>query len=268
MFSTNVVVQTGYEPVLKRAALQVLRHVVAATLIIACAMSINGIAASQAPAQIPKINLQGPHTLVGIVVDSAGAPIAGAEVSLPTLGWITRSRANGAFRFDSIKVKSVEVRVRALGWIAPNESVGIGTGGGSVVIRMTRITQLMPDVVTKAVRGGLRGVVVDSALRPISNVKVQAIGGQSDTVTDANGAYFFPLKAGHYMLRLDRDGYERQMVGATVADTMAANVVTIMYGRVGKPNIIEGASLTELGDRMFAIRHPRRNTFRARISIR
>lgn len=206
--------------------------------------------APPASAQIPTLRLQGPKTLVGIVVDTAGVPIAGVEVILPEINWRTRSRTNGTFRFDSVPRNFIEVRARGVGLLGPDVRAVIGVSGGSVVIRMARLTQLMPDVVTRAARGGLTGIVVDERFRPLRNVKVRALGGMSNTTTDSLGIFFMPLKIGRYMLRMDRDGFERQTLGVTVEDSTRQRVTAILREQEGRPNIIEGASLTELESRM------------------
>lgn len=223
-----------------------------ATILFALAFVFTLVA--PAAAQIPTMRLQGPRTLVGIVVDTAGAPIAGVEVSLPKLGWSTRSRANGTFRFDSIPDPSVEVRARGVGMVTPAVSIAIGQGGSSIIIRMARLTQLMPQVVARAARGGVTGVIVDSLFRPIGGVKVVAAGaGSPTTVTDSAGVFFMPLRQGRYMLRMDRDGFDRQTMSVAIDDSLGQKITAMMSSRNGSPDNIEAASLAELDSRMIRV---------------
>jgi hypothetical protein len=54
--------------------------------------------------------------LRGVVADSAGAPIVGADVGILSLHKLTRSDDHGRFAFEKIPVGSVEVSVRRIGY--------------------------------------------------------------------------------------------------------------------------------------------------------
>ena len=54
--------------------------------------------------------------LRGVVADSAGAPIVGADVGIATLHKLTRTDDRGRFSFEKIPVGAVEVSVRRLGY--------------------------------------------------------------------------------------------------------------------------------------------------------
>lgn len=54
--------------------------------------------------------------LRGVVADSTGAPIAGADVGILSLHKLTRSDDHGRFAFEKIPVGAVEVSVRRIGY--------------------------------------------------------------------------------------------------------------------------------------------------------
>jgi len=54
--------------------------------------------------------------LRGVVADSGGAPIAGADVGIASLHKLTRTDDRGRFSFEKIPLGAVEVSVRRLGY--------------------------------------------------------------------------------------------------------------------------------------------------------
>ena len=64
----------------------------------------------------PEALLAQEGALRGIVADSAGAPIAGADVGIASLHKLTRTDGRGRFSFEKIPLGAVEVSVRRLGY--------------------------------------------------------------------------------------------------------------------------------------------------------
>ena len=64
----------------------------------------------------PEALLSQEGALRGIVADSAGAPIAGADVGIASLHKLTRTDDRGRFSFEKIPLGAVEVSVRRLGY--------------------------------------------------------------------------------------------------------------------------------------------------------
>lgn len=220
---------------------------------IACAAlvvdSLNArIATAQAQAQVPAS--AGPRTIVGVVTDTLGAPVANADVSIRSIDRTTRTDANGVFRFINIAPGTYRISARAVGYVSPASEIKVGAEGVRVVIQMIRFATTLASRVTIASRGGLSGVIADTAMRALGNVSVVAVGSRETTVTDSAGAFFMPLKPGSYMLRLERDGYDRQIVGVNIPKDEGREIAAWMKPRTGASNNNEAQALFDLNSRM------------------
>lgn len=160
-----------------------------------------------------------PYTIVGIVTDTLGAPLADVSVFVSPLRKRTQTRADGTFRFDSIAMGTFEVRVRSIGLVASVQRVVVGRNGGSVAIRVSRFRAFLPTMLTVESRGGLSGVVGDTAYRAMANVRVTVGGAGPSVHTDSTGAFFVPLNPGDYMVRLKIPGFARQLIGVSIPKT-------------------------------------------------
>lgn len=193
----------------------------------------------------------GPGTLTGLVVDSLGVPVGGATVFIVDPTRQARSSSAGTFRFDSLKTGKYTIGARAMGYVGSTGRVEVGAQGGTVVLQLLKVAQGLASVVTTASRGGLSGVIGDTAFAALSNVRVQVMGSSLPiATTDSTGAFFIPVKAGQYMVRLDRPGYARQLIAVTIPDTAGRQIAAWMAPQNGKVNPLEGANLFELNRRL------------------
>lgn len=71
-------------------------------------------------------------------------------------------------------------------------------------------------MVTAATRTGLFGTISDTALHALRDVRVSVAGSGRSARTDSAGKFFMALRAGSYMLRVDRDSFAVQTFGVTV----------------------------------------------------
>jgi hypothetical protein len=97
----------------------------------------------------------GNYAVKGIVTDTAGEPIRGAEVLLSVAGevaQIVRSRADGRFEFGGLTADPVSVRVRRLGYRTPRAPVRLRP---DTAPSLTFILHMMP--------ADIDGVVVDGS---------------------------------------------------------------------------------------------------------
>lgn len=154
--------------------------------------------------------------LSGVVRDEAGRPVEDADVLLMQLRTRARSRGDGTFVFDQIENGKYTVQVRRIGFNPASLKVSVKDGTGTAVITLKRVPFSLPSVVTLADRGGLSGVVADTGYRPLSGVKVQVVGTNQQIETDSVGAFYLPVRPGHYMVVLRRGGFRRQVVSVTV----------------------------------------------------
>jgi len=220
---------------LQRLALAVLISLTAGTV-----MQAQGIAPKPA----------GPNTLTGLVSDTLGNPIPDADVFINELRRRTRTLADGSFRFDSVKTGTYDVGARIIGYVARTYRVPVRNDGGSVYIRMIRIGFSLPSMVTRAERGGLSGVIGDTAYAAMPDVRITVMGAAGATRTDSSGAFFLPLRPGRYMVRIERDGYARQVLGVTIPDGEGRRIAAWMVPQSGSANPQEGANLFELNQRL------------------
>lgn len=195
--------------------------------------------------------LAGPNTLSGVVVDSVGIAIPEATVYVVELRRQARARDDGTFRFDSVKAGVYTIGARAIGFISGTGKVTVGAGGGVAIIEMVRISFALPSMLTSASRGGLSGVIGDTSYRAMPGVTVRVLGsGAGATTTDSTGEFFLPVKPGRYMVRLEREGFGRQIIGVTVPETEGRRIAAWMMPRSATASPIEGANLFDLEQRL------------------
>jgi hypothetical protein len=192
----------------------------------------------------------GPRTLVGIVTDTLGAPLEDVTVFVHELRRQTRTRAGGEFRFDSVPAGRYSVGARRIGYIVAAKTVTVGPNGGAVELRMIHLGTYLAPMVTEASRGGLSGIVGDTAFRALADVQVRVIGASAVAHTDSSGAFYLPIKPGHYLVLLELRGFVRQRVGVTIPDTGGRQIAAWLIPQNGRANPIEGVNLFELERRM------------------
>src|SRR5438105_6603622 len=125
-------------------------------------ISVALIGASALPAQI-RLTPAGAGTLTGIVRDAVGQPVDSAEVIIQSADKRTTTKADGSFRFEELKQGVYVVAARRVGYLPQTRSVNVGPIGGVVAFGLVSLFNTLPTVVTSASRGGLSGVVGDSA---------------------------------------------------------------------------------------------------------
>lgn len=152
--------------------------------------------------------------LTGRVVDTTGAPIAGAEVALPDLLRHTQTNANGVFRFDSVARGGWVTRVRKIGFLQQVRT--IDSDSSEVVFRLTANPQPLSPVVTVASQLGLSGIVKDAAGKPVPGARVRVLGVGLQTTTDSAGAFWLPAPAGSHMVSAGKATFDEKLAGVTI----------------------------------------------------
>jgi len=201
--------------------------------------------AQQAPLKAPGAGL-----LTGHITDTLGTPLADVAVVITKLKRQTRTRADGSFRFDSVPPGTYEITARSIGLIAGAYQVVVGRDGAAVTIPMIRLGTVLQARVTVADRGGLSGVIGDTAYRALREVDVLVMGGVHHTKTDSAGAFFLPLKPGNYMLQLESDGFARQMISVTVPKDEGRRIAAWMVPESGNSNHRESWELYRFNERV------------------
>jgi len=204
-------------------------------------------------AQQPTLKAPGPGLLTGVITDTLGAPIPDVAVVVTKLKRQTRTRAHGSFRLDSVPPGTYELTARGIGLIAGAYRVVVGREGAAVTIPMIRLGYTLQARVTVADRGGLSGVIGDTAYRALKDVETAVMGGAYRTATDSIGTFFQPLKPGSYMLQLKLDGFTRQLVSVTVPKEEGRRMAAWMIPESGHSNNLEAKEVFELNQRVMRV---------------
>jgi hypothetical protein len=201
-------------------------------------------AQTETPARVP-------GTLSGVVVDSLGIAVPEATVYVTELRRTTRTRDNGTFTFDGVKPGTYTVGAQAIGYISATGQVTVSAGGGVVRIEMTRVAATLQSMITTANRGGLSGVIGDTSYKAIAGVTIKVLGsGVGSAFTDSTGEFFLPVKPGHYMIRLERTGYARQLLSVTVPDREGRRISAWLTPQSEAASIMEGVAAFDLEQRL------------------
>jgi hypothetical protein len=150
----------------------------------------------------------------GVVRDTAGAPLAGAEVLLGTRK--TATNEQGVFRIDSMPMGRHALTIRMVGFEPVRSLVAVVAAGPTELeYLMTPAPFLLNPVIVEGRRTGIFGVVGDTSYRAAHGATVQLLGTQGGTVqTDSMGRFGFPgADRGPYIVRITMPGYaERQFL--------------------------------------------------------
>lgn len=212
-----------------------------------CVLASDGAHAQRPVAPAP----QGPGTLVGLVVDSTGIALGDVTVFIVQNRRTARTRANGTFRFDSLPSGKYTIGARVIGFMSGTGDVTVNEKGGVAIIEMVRLPVTLSSISTTATRGGLSGVIADTAYKALADVKVQVLGsGAGTTATNSRGEFFLPVKPGEYVLRIDLPGYQYQLIGVTVPAGEGRRVAAFMSPSDRKIAPREGLNLHLLRERL------------------
>ena len=142
----------------------------------------------------------GPKTLVGIVTDTLGNPVDSVEPVISSIKRQTMSKSTSTFRFDDIKPGPYQVLARRLGYYPQVQSTTVDDKGGVVSFSILLGIRALPPVVSSVARGGLSGVIGDTAYNIVGDAQVAVIASDHRTLSDSLGRFFLDLKPGKYMV--------------------------------------------------------------------
>ena len=189
-------------------------------------------------------------TLTGTVTDTAGRPVEDADVAVLQLQRRFRTGPDGKFVFNNIKPGKFTLTTRRIGYVEDTKKISVSDKGGNVQIPLKRAAFALPSMITTAERGGLSGVIADTAYRPMAGVKINVIGTTHVVESDSTGAFFTPVPPGHYLVDVTRNGYDRQLISVTVPRDAGRKIAAWMVPQTGKPNPMIGANLYEMRVRL------------------
>jgi len=192
------------------------------TLALAVCLASPFVGAVSAGAQEPQRRV-----LTGTVVDTAGRPIAEAEVSIPELRRRTLTGMDGTFRFDTVPVGTREVRARKIGFAIQWIRTPFDSANSRVAFRLVPITQALPAMVTSANRRGLSGHVDERGKGSLPGAIVRVLGTGREAVTDGNGDFQLTLQhGGSFMVSISKDSFDVRLVSVHIPDDSGRNIVS------------------------------------------
>ena len=190
-----------------------------------------------------------PGVIAGIVVDSANVPIRNIAVYLYERREQVRTGPDGRFRFSGIEKGTYTLSARSVGFIGATERLKVPAKGAVVRLKLTQLERGLPAVITTASRGGLAGIVADTALRALGDATVKLMGTSYSAKTDSAGRFYFAAKPGSYLLRVERTGYARQLIGVTVPANEGREVAVWLTAGPTRENPVVGANLFDFEQR-------------------
>lgn len=190
-----------------------------------------------------------PGVIAGIVVDSANVPIRNIAVYLYERREQVRTGPDGRFRFSGIDKGTYTLSARSVGFIGATERLKVPAKGAVVRLKLTQLERGLPAVITTASRGALAGIVADTALRALGDATVKLMGTSYSAKTDSAGRFYFAAKPGSYLLRVERTGYARQLIGVTVPANEGREVAVWLTAGPTRENPVVGANLFDFEQR-------------------
>jgi len=216
---------------------------VAATIALLVLMPAAVAAQQRADSATPR--LPG-RTIAGMVSDTGGRVIDSAEVFITRVRRSTSADSAGRFRFEDVRPGEYQVAARRLGYYPQTRTVIVTKDSGALVLfALVPQARGLPPVVSSARRGGLAGVVGDTAWAAIKDAEVTVISTTRRAKTDSMGSFFIDLSPGKHMVRVTRDGYASQMVSATIPKDSGRRIMVFLRPSAFGETAIEQVALVE-----------------------
>lgn len=189
--------------------------------------------------------------IIGIVLDSAGVPIANAQVYIGANGRRAATGSDGRFRIENVDRGRHFVTARRIGYYPETQVALVDSLDVDIRYHLLPVARVLPVVVASANRGGISGVLHDSALTVVPGANIDALGsGNQRAVSDADGAFFLDVKPGKYMLEITRPGFATRLVSVRVPRDSGRRVVIGLTAATRPAIVRERVAYRELRDRM------------------
>jgi hypothetical protein len=149
-------------------------------------------------------------TVRGVVHDTAGAPLEGAQVVLGRRPATTN--AQGVFSVDSIRPGNYTIMIRRVGYTPIHGRVDITPRPADLEYALVPAPLLLPTIDVEGRRTGIYGVVSDPSHHAAVGARVQVLGARGgEALTDSLGRFAFPAAdRGVYMVRFTFPGYRER----------------------------------------------------------
>ena len=192
----------------------------------------------------------GPNIMVGVVRDTAGIPIPGAEVIIPDLRLRLITNGEGIFRFDNVRKGKHTMRARKIGFTPQIREFRVDTAGGVAEFALVPVTTSLAPVIAWSDRPGISGVVGDTSFQPIPGAVVRLLGGGLETETDSSGRFYLPARGGSHVLRITKPGYDYKLVSVAFPRDSGRRVTAWLNDVTHLPTVREVHNMDDLRERI------------------
>jgi hypothetical protein len=225
-------------------------------LVTLVSIAVAGVARAQAPVRLPGVQITATmekphaHAIIGVARDTAAVPIEGVEVSIVDLKRRVFAGADGKFRFDDIRPGEYSVRARKVGYAPQVRTVTVDEDGGISEFALLPIAQSLQPMVVSVGRGGLGGIVGDTAFNALKGAVVRLLGAGRMVATDSSGLFFFDVHPGKYFVGVKQPGFVDKTLMVRVPKDSGKYVALYLEPRNGKINPRSVYNMEDLAARM------------------
>ena len=118
--------------------------------------------------------------------------------------------------------------------------------GGIGDFELLPLARALPAIVSSAARGGLSGVVGDTAFQSLPGAEVRVMGEDMVTETDSGGAFFLPVRQGRYMVTITKPGFADRVVGVTIPSDSGRRITAFLQPSSANKPVKEVWNLADL----------------------
>jgi hypothetical protein len=211
--------------------------------------------AQQPPTRLPGMvvtatPMPGPKIMTGVVLDTTGTPIPGAEIIIPGVSKRLYSDANGVFRFDGVPRGKHTMRARKLGYAPQIREFAVGDSGGVAEFELVPMARALPAVVSSVDRPGISGIVGDTAFDPLVASSIRVVGAGLHTETDSLGKFYLAARGGSHMVRIGKEGYLDKLVSVTYPADSGRRITVWLQPKTADTPVREAHNLDDLQERL------------------
>ena len=212
--------------------------------------------AQEPPARLPAVVVNaapdkpGARKMAGVVRDTTGFPVDGVEITIASSQRRAMTVGNGAFQFENLAPGTYEVRARKLGYAPQVRTIVVDSAGGAGAFAMMPIPIALLPVISSAERGGLSGVVGDTAFHPLPGAEVHLVGHSAWTMTDSTGAFYMPVRPGNYTVSISQPGFDFKIIGVIVPPDSGRRITAYLSPQAHPPSVREVHNLEDFATRM------------------
>ena len=191
------------------------------------------------------------QSVIGVVRDSAGTPLAGADVLIGVRRAVTNPQ--GAFRIDSLRPGRYNVTVRLIGFNPVRSRLAVvETEPTQVEYLLLQAPVMLPTMMVEGHRAGIFGSVGDTGYRAIVGARVQVAGPHNGEIrTDSLGHFAFPVSlGGQYVLRVTFPGYTERRFIVELKNGEGRELGVLLAPYRGRPSTADDVALEEVGKRL------------------